>query len=217
MPFGLVGSFVAGKVGSALAGSFIKKASGSVSNKQVLLTLTHDGRKIKRLLRKVDKDSKKSALRATNRTGKWAGTQVKRHLVKIVNIKLKELGYKEYRAGPRQRIPTYRLRIYRRHYKVEKLKGTRFKTNNYRRNVGTLRFTAYGKKQVFRDIIKIKGRFYFSNRGNAKNKYLKRVFGTMIKRNYIEPMEVKKQIPKRWVVEFNRQMLLLKNKRKVIR
>ena len=149
-------------------------------------------------------------MRATNRTGKWAGTQVRRKLAKLLNVKYGEIAFREHLAYPRQVRASYKMVIYRKHFRVEKLKGTRFKPSKNRPNVGTLRFKAYGKKQIFRPGLVIKGRFYLLKRGRRP----RRVHGSWLNADYLQSLSVKEEIIPRWLAEFDRQMRLAKTRRR---
>ena len=181
--------------------------------------LKYGGKRIRRLLKKVDKDTLRASMRATNRSGQWSRTQLLRSLAKVLNVPKRDIAWKEHRAHPKQTRTFYRLTIYRRHYAVEKLKGTRFTPSAGRGEIGTLRLTAYGRRQIFRWVLrKPNGKFYLLRKrgagGAGSGRLLRRIRGAWLNSNYRESVEIKAELPVRWIREFDRQMLRAKQSRK---
>ena len=172
-------------------------------------SLAQGGRGLRRWADKGKKNVQTAAYRATNKTGRWGRTQVKREVAKLLNISQKSLRSKEYRSSSRRR-PAYRYTIFRREYHIRELRSVRF--HAYKGgDVGKLRYRAYGKKIVLDRVMKRSG-----SRGVEYMLLPKvatgrpaRVMGPWVKKDYREPRRFKREIPKRFRREFRRQIKML--------
>ena len=211
LPVFLVGGLV-GRVSKQTSNVGISAVSG-LNLGGANTRLKYGGKRIQRLLKKTDTDTLKAAMRASNRSGMWGKTQVLRSLAKLLGVQKRYIRSREYKAslGSKRSHGFYRLIVWRNYHKVERLKGTKFRASKGQPNLGTLRFTTYGKKQVFKNVLNFKGRFYLTARGGSD---VRRIFGTWINADYKEPAQVKADIPARWVAEFDRQLALAKSKRR---
>ena len=190
-----------------------EEATGGIGQVKLKVSLAQGGRGLRRWADKGKKRTQTAALRATNTAGRWGRTQVKREVVKLLNVPQKELRSKEYRAASRRR-PVYRFTIFRREYHVRELRSVRFRPYKGGAGAGKLRFRAYGKKIVIDRVMKrpsSKGDKYVILPKVATGRP-KRVMGPWVKKNYREPRRLKKELPKRFRKEFRRQIKMMKKR-----
>ena len=172
---------------------------------------------LRRTQARLSRNVQLAAVRASNKAGRWGRTRVRRELGALLNVAQKRLRAREIRATKRRIF--YEFRVYRREFPPRILKGTRFRP--YRgqaraasSHVGTLRIKAYGKTQVFEQVLRIqtpKGPRYLLLREDGRRP--NRVMGTWVKSNYRGPAKLKKQVRDQFSREFARQYRLLSNRR----
>ena len=184
--------------------------SGAVGKIQFRFSLAQGGKGLRRWADKGKKNVQTAAYRATNKTGRWGRTQIKREVAKLLNISQKSLRSKEYRSSSRRR-PVYRYTIFRREYHIRELRSVRFHAYKGGGGAGKLRYRAYGKRIVLDRVVK--------RPGSKGDKYLllpktttgrpSRVMGPWVKKDYRAPRRFKREIPKRFRREFRRQIKML--------
>ena len=181
----------------------------------VRVILKYQGRRLKKKMRAANARTTMAAVRATNTTGRWARTRVRREITDLLNITQKKLRATEIRATRRKL--SYEYRVYRRQYPLRDLKGVRFRpyTGQTRSEasvaaVGVLRFKAYGKQQVFERVLRRQGArgVSYTLLGDDSRRAT-RVHGPWVKSDYEGPKTVKRQIRRRFRREFRRQRELL--------
>ena len=204
------------------------------------IRFTFDTRAFEKMLRKkapqIRKTAEIAAVRAANRSGAWGVTQMRRELSKLLNVSQKSLRVAELirKASFRgKRFTPYEVRWKRRQFPLSQIRGVRFRpasgtTRSVRFPVGTLRFTAYGKKVELDDVMRwtsTEGKVrYYKKRGKAlrssgdrKRSFSERwrkVAGTYLKKDYRGPKGIKRKVRERMSVEFLRQYRVLRRKQR---
>ena len=171
------------------------------------VALARGGAGIRRWSKNTVKKVDRAASRATRNVGRKGRTGVRKEVARLVNVPPKHLRGREWYKKRKSGL-TFNFRIYRREYQIAELKNTRF--NPYAGgdgSVGTLRFTAYGKRHTFRNVRQKMGRhgYRYSLIGDGGRRG-RRIMGTWVKEDYRKARRIKLLLPRRWKTEFRRQL-----------